>query len=133
MDFTNIKGFGAKRIEMLKSAGVNSPADLISYFPKKYVDTTRLANLKLADDGSEVVILASTDTTPKVARIRKNLSIVKVGFTYDGAKVYCSWFNQPFMAKNIQPNRYYYICGKLKKKKSFNLKDIVLLKFFFTQ
>ncbi|MBQ8882072.1 MAG: ATP-dependent DNA helicase RecG, partial [Clostridia bacterium] len=118
MDFTNIKGFGAKRIEMLKSAGVNSPADLISYFPKKYVDTTRLANLKLADDGSEVVILASTDTTPKVARIRKNLSIVKVGFTYDGAKVYCSWFNQPFMAKNIQPNRYYYICGKLKKKKS---------------
>ncbi|MBR2988257.1 MAG: DEAD/DEAH box helicase family protein, partial [Clostridia bacterium] len=118
MDLAEIKGFGAKRIEALKSAGINSPADLISYFPKKYVDTAHLTDIKNVQDGSEVVILASTSVTPKVARIRKNLSIVKVGFTYDNSKVYCIWYNQPFMAKNIVVNRYYYISGKIKKNKS---------------
>ena len=118
MEFAKVKGFGQKRIETLKSVGINSPADLISYFPKKYVDTAHLTNLKTVQEGSDVVILACTETAPKVARIKKFLSIVKVCFIYDSQKVYCTWFNQPFMAKNIVPNRYYYINGKIKKNKS---------------
>lgn len=118
MQFSDIKGFGEKRIAALKAAGFTSPENLITYFPSRYIDTANLAYLKTANEGDRVVICACTHETPKVAYIRKRLNLVKVRFIYDGATVWCSWFNQPFMAKNIVPERYYYIAGKLKKHRS---------------
>lgn len=118
MKFSDIKGFGEKRTAALKAAGFNSPEDLITYFPSRYIDTSDLTKLETANEGDRAVICACTHETPKVAYIRKHLSLVKVKFVYDGKTVWCSWFNQPFMAKNIVPERYYYIAGKLKKFKS---------------
>lgn len=118
MQFSEIKGFGEKRIRYMKEAGFDSPADLITYFPTRYIDTANLSDLYKAEEGERVVILACTQEKPKAVYPRRGLSIVKVKFTYDGKTVWASWFNQPFMAKNIVPNRYYYIAGKLKKYKS---------------
>ena len=118
MQFSDIKGFGEKRIAALKAAGFTSPENLITYFPARYIDTANLAYLKTANEGDRIVICACTHETPKVAYIRKRLNLVKVRFIYDGATVWCSWFNQPFMAKNIVPERYYYVAGKLKKHRS---------------
>lgn len=118
MQFSDIKGFGEKRIAVLKAAGFTSPEDLITYFPLRYIDTSSLTRLEDASEGDRVVVCACTHETPKVAYIRKRLNLVKVKFIYDDKTVWCSWFNQPFMAKNIVPNRYYYIAGKLKKFKS---------------
>lgn len=115
MDFSEIKGFGEKRIADLKAAGINDPADLITYFPRSYIDLRHLTRLSEAQEGERVVIIACTRETPKVARIRRTLSVVKVKFIYDDAAVWCSWFNQPFMAKKIVPGRYYIITGKLKR------------------
>ncbi len=118
MEFSEIKGFGEKRIALLASVGINKPADLISYFPARYVDTKNLTNLANVNEGDRVVILATTTEKPKVSYIKKRLNIVKVKFTYDGKTVWCSWFNQPYMAKNIVEGRYYYITGKVKKNKT---------------
>ncbi len=130
MDFSEIKGFGAKRIEMLAAAGFNSPADLITYFPTRYIDTENLSDLAAAEEGARVLILACTHTQPKAAYVKRNLNIVKVKFSYCGDDVTCSWFNQPFMAKNIVPERYYYITGKLKKHRtSFEITQPEMIKF----
>lgn len=118
MEFSDIKGFGEKRIESLRAAGILSPADLISYFPERYIDTSRLSRLSDVNDGEHVVILACTREKPKLAYVRKGLNIVKARFVYDGDTVWCSWFRQPYMAKNIVPERYYYIEGRLKRFKS---------------
>ena len=118
MEFSDIKGFGEKRIAMLKEAGINSLADLIMHFPSYYLFLNRLNDLNKAEEGERVVILARTSDKPKAAYLKKRLSIVKVKFVYDGKNVWCSWFNQPFMARNIIPETYYYIYGKLKKHKS---------------
>ncbi len=118
MKFSDIKGFGEKRTAALKAAGFDSPEDLITYFPSRYIDTSDLTKLEIAKEGDRAVICACTHEMPKVVYIRKRLSLVKVKFVYDGKTVWCSWFNQPFMAKNIVPERYYYIAGKLKKFKS---------------
>lgn len=118
MKFSDIKCFGEKRTAALKTAGFNSPEDLITYFPSRYIDTSDLTKFETANEGDRVVICACTHETPKVAYIRKHFSLVKAKFIYDGKTVWCSWFNQPFMAKNIVPERYYYIAGKLKKFRS---------------
>ncbi len=76
MNFSDIKGFGEKRIAALKSAGINTPADLITYFPSRYVDTKRLSDLSAAVEGERVSVLARTFEKPKAAYIRKGLSVV---------------------------------------------------------
>lgn len=130
MNFSDIKGFGEKRIAALKSAGINTPADLITYFPSRYVDTKRLSDLSAAVEGERVSVLARTFEKPKAAYIRKGLSVVKVKFIYGDKTVWCSWFNQPFMARNIVPERYYYIFGNLKKfKSSFEITAPQLIRF----
>ena len=130
MNFSDIKGFGEKRIAALKSAGINTPADLITYFPSRYIDTKRLSDLSTAVEGERVSVLARTLQTPKAAYIRKGLSVVKVKFVYGDKTVWCSWFNLPYMARNIIPERYYYIFGCLKKfKNSFEITSPQLIRF----
>lgn len=71
MEFTDIKGFKDKRIQMLKEAGINTPADLLLYFPSYYLYLNRLADLSKAEEGERVVILARTFDKPKAAYLKK--------------------------------------------------------------
>ena len=129
MQLSDIKGIKNKRLEVLNKAGIITPVDLISFFPKKYIDVKNLTDLATAQDGSEVVLLCRTLEQPKVSYIRKNMSIVKVKFVYDFKSVYVYYYNQPFMAKNIIPNKYYFVCGKLKKDKSFSVSNPQLIPY----
>ena len=129
MLLSDIKGIKSKRLEILNNAGIYTPVDLISFFPKKYIDKTKLTSLSNAKDGEEVLLLASTQEDIKVNYIKKNMSIVKAKFIYDNKPVYITYFNQPYMAKNIQKNKYYYISGKLKKKGGFTISNPTLYPF----
>lgn len=129
MLLSDIKGIKTKRLEILNNAGIYTPVDLISFFPKRYIDLTKLSDLKTANEGDDVLILAKTDEDVKVSYIRKNMSIVKAKFTYDGMNVYATYFNQPYMAKNIVKGRYYYISGKLKKKGGLTVSNPTLYPF----
>ncbi len=115
MQLSDIKGIKEKRLELLTAAGILTPVDLISFFPKKYLDLTKLTPLSQATDGEEVVFLAKTDVQPRVNYIRKGMSLVKIPFTYDQKMVYVTYFNQPYTAKNVKVGRYYYVWGKFKK------------------
>lgn len=129
MLLSDIKGIKSKRLEILNNAGIYTPVDLISFFPKKYVDKTKLSSLSNAKEGEEVLLLASTQEDVKVNYIKKNMSIVKAKFIYDNKIVYITYFNQPYMAKNIEKNKYYYISGKLKKKGGFTISNPTLYPF----
>ncbi len=118
MQFSDIKGFGAKRIEQLKNAGFTKLGDLLSYFPTKYIDTQNLSDLSKCNDGDNVVICACTDEKPKLVFPKRGLNIVKAKFIYDGKSVWLNWFNQRFMVNAVVPQKYYFISGKLKKFKS---------------
>ena len=129
MLLSDIKGIKSKRLEILNNAGIYTPVDLISFFPKKYIDKTKLSSLLNAKEGEEVLLLAKTDEDVKVNYIKKNMSIVKAKFIYDNKPVYITYFNQPYMAKNIEKNKYYYISGKLKKKGGFTISNPTLYPF----
>ena len=116
MLLSDIKGIKTKRLEILNNSGIYTPVDLISFFPKRYLDLNKLSDLKTAKDGDDVLILARTEEDVKVNYIKKSMNIVKAKFVYDNLNVFITYFNQPYMAKNIVKNKYYYISGKLKKR-----------------
>ncbi len=129
MLLSDIKGIKTKRLEILNNSGIYTPVDLISFFPKRYIDKTKLTNLKTALDGDEVLILAKTDEDVKANYIKKNMSIVKAKFVYDMQNVYITYFNQPYMAKNIVKGKYYYISGKIKRKGGLTISNPTLYPF----
>ena len=129
MLLSDIKGIKAKRLEILNNLGIYTPVDVISFFPKRYVDPNSLSDIKQAKSGDEVLILAKTDEDVKVSYIRKNLNVVKAKFVYDNIAISAVYFNQPYMAKNIVKGRYYYISGKLTKKGGFSISNPNLYEF----
>ncbi len=129
MLLSDIKGIKTKRLEILNNSGIYTPVDLISFFPKRYIDLNRLTDLKSARDGDDVLILARTEEEVKVSYIKKNMNIVKAKFVYDNLNVFITYFNQPYMAKNIVKGKYYYISGKLKRKGGFTISNPNLYPF----
>lgn len=129
MLLSDIKGIKTKRLEILNNSGIYTPVDLISFFPKRYIDLNKLSDIKTANEGDDVLILAKTDEDVKVSYFRKNMNIVKAKFIYDNLNVYVTYFNQPYMAKNIVKGKYYYISGKLKRKGGLTVANPTLYPF----
>lgn len=129
MQLSDIKGIKEKRLEVLTKSGIYTPVDLISFFPKKYLDITNLTALASVKDGDEVLLLAKTDVEPTVSYIRRNMSVVKIKFTYDFKSVYVTYYNQPYMAKNIVVGKYYLISGKIKTSKGYVIPNATLIPY----
>ncbi len=113
MQFEDIKGLGTKRIQKLKEAGFNSPVDLLTIFPSKYVSS----NSKLGDfsEGDEAALIVQCVSLSVCRFVRKNLSFVRATFS-DGQNSFdCVWFNQPFVKRQIVVNKKYAIVGRVKK------------------
>ena len=57
-DIRRIKGIGERRAQALNKLGVFSLFDLISYFPRRYEDRSRVKPIALVQDGESVCISA---------------------------------------------------------------------------
>lgn len=126
MNFEDIKGLGKSRIASLKKAGFFSPADLVMYFPKNYIDFNKKIDFSQMNDAEDVVFLGTVVSLPIKKFIRRGLSFVKVDFSVHGVSVgassqkiiTCTWFNQPFIAKRLIMDKEFYVSGKVKKFKN---------------
>ncbi|MBE5730614.1 MAG: ATP-dependent DNA helicase RecG [Clostridiales bacterium] len=113
MQFEEIRGFGEKRIQKLKEAGLTNPADLLTIFPSKYIfRNSKISDYAVSDEAALVMTLK---TLPVTKFVRKGLSFVRAEFEIYGQTVDCVWFNQPYVKKQLVPGRAYAIVGKVKK------------------
>lgn len=111
MDLNVIKGLGTKRIELLKSKGIESVTDLALYFPRSYYDLSN--NESFLEDGKFRLIKAKVVTCAKVARIRKDF-----GYCYFeavdeiGNKFKPIFYNQPYIKNVFKVDETVYFFGK---------------------
>ncbi|MCH5165769.1 MAG: ATP-dependent DNA helicase RecG [Clostridiales bacterium] len=117
LELSEIKGIGAKRLKALNEMGIITPSDLLLRFPDKYiVGTTPLQ--KAVRDSEEISFLGEVTSPAKRAYIRRGLNVVNCTVVNNGVSVRCSWFNQPFAARNLQVGDKVYVIGKVKRFKS---------------
>ena len=57
MEVTRLRGVGPKRAEALAKVGVTSVLDLLTYYPRRYVDRTREAHVADLAPGEEATVL----------------------------------------------------------------------------
>ena len=127
MELQEIKGIGAKRVKALNEMGIYTPSDLLLRFPDKYVfcDTAIDGRVR---DGEEISFVGDVVSPAKRSFIRRGLNVVNCTVQNNGVLVRCSWFNQPFAARNLQLGSRVYVVGKVKKfKNSVQLTNPTLL------
>lgn len=112
-DVRYIKGIGEKKAQLLNKLGVFSLYDLISFFPRRYEDRTRLCPISMAIDGETTCILATVADTPRLVRIRRGMELVKFRAVDDSGSVDITYFNQNYVKEHIALGETYVFYGKI--------------------
>ncbi|PKM70912.1 MAG: hypothetical protein CVU92_11145, partial [Firmicutes bacterium HGW-Firmicutes-17] len=110
-----IKGVGPKRREALAKAGIKTVGNLLSYYPRKYIDRSVFGNPEQFFEDQEISIKATVLNSGRLNRIRGNLSIFTVPLLWEEKKISAVFFNQPYLKSSFQENQDYYFYGKVKK------------------
>ncbi len=84
-----VKGIGPKRAELLKNVNVETIEDLLTYFPRRYLDRSRITKIGRLQSGEEVTIVGKI-FSQEIIKGRTKRFILLIG---DGTGfVNCVWF-----------------------------------------
>lgn len=105
---------GEKTARALSELGVETVFDIITYYPRRYVDRTRQASLVDLAVGEEALILARVRRV-QLRRTRTGKTIVEVD-AFDGTGyLHVVFFNQPWRAKQLKEGVEGAFFGKLER------------------
>ena len=108
-----LRGIGDKKAQAFNKLGVFSLFDLLSYFPRRYEDRSKLSHIALTLDGESVCVCALVADTPRLSRIRRGLDIVRFRAVDGSGAVDISYFNQSYMKDKFRCGESYYFYGKM--------------------
>ncbi|RAL26134.1 ATP-dependent DNA helicase RecG [Thermoflavimicrobium daqui] len=106
-----LTGVGESRKKELEGLGIESIADLLSYFPYRYEDY-RLTDLITAENEQRVTVRGRVYTQPSVRWYGKSKSRMHIKLDINGVFVSVIWFNQAFLKDKIRSGQTILISGK---------------------
>jgi ATP-dependent DNA helicase RecG len=109
---TELRGVGDKLADRLEMVGVRTIADLLEYYPRRYIDRTKRADISELKLGEEATVFAEVvSITGRTTRNRKRLVEATV---FDGqARLSITFFNQAWREKQLAPGTEAAFFGKL--------------------
>jgi ATP-dependent DNA helicase RecG len=111
-----LKGVGDRKRQSLADAGIDTVLDLLTHYPRRYLDRTKQAAIGDLVDGQEATIVARVKKV-SARRTRNGRSLVDID-VFDGSSyLRCSFFNQPWRGKQLEPGTEVLIFGKLERYK----------------
>ncbi|MGQ0744143.1 MAG: ATP-dependent DNA helicase RecG [Acidimicrobiales bacterium] len=109
-----LAGIGPKRAAALAEAGVETVADLISLYPRRYVDRTRQASVADLEPGQEALLVVTVKRV-ETRRTRNRRVMVEVD-AFDGTGyLRAVFFNQAWRARQLSPGIQAVVFGKLER------------------
>jgi ATP-dependent DNA helicase RecG len=109
---TEISGVGPKKAQALEEMGITTVLDLITHYPRRYIDRTQQVAVKDLRVGDEAMVLAHVKRVSS-RRTRQGRTLVEVD-VFDGtAYLRCTFFNQGWRAKQLVTGRQAIFFGKL--------------------
>lgn len=111
-----LKGVGGKQIELFSAAGIQNLADLLRFYPTRYLDRSKVATINTMGD-EEATIFATVLKVGRPFKIKKrNLNILNIDMEddVDKTKFEVVFFNQPWRENQFQEDMNVVIYGKLK-------------------
>jgi ATP-dependent DNA helicase RecG len=109
-----LKTVGQARLALLHNLGIYTIEDLLEYFPRDYLDRSRISKIDELADGQTATIAAFMTGRPQ-ALYKNGKDITKIRFSDGTGHIEIVWFNQPYMRRNIKSDTEYYLSGKVKR------------------
>ncbi|MCB0992613.1 MAG: ATP-dependent DNA helicase RecG, partial [Acidimicrobiales bacterium] len=97
---SRLRGVGPKTQAALAVLEVESVADLLTYYPRRYVDRTNQARLAELVVGEEALVLATVERVES-RRMRNRRTMVTVRVTDGTGYMTVTFFNQPWRARQL--------------------------------
>lgn len=114
MDLRFLKGVGPARVEILNKLGLFTLNDIINYFPREHEDRGRYKNIYELQDGETAAIKVVIASNVSETRVRRNMAIYKVIAKDETGNIILTWFNQPYIKKQLRVGSEYSFYGKVK-------------------
>jgi ATP-dependent DNA helicase RecG len=111
---TRLNGVGDKKAEGLATLGVESMLDLLTYYPRRYVDRTNEARIRDLVVGEEAMVIVTVErTTARRTRGRPPKVLVTAEVRDDSGRLRVTFFNQAWRERQLTPGLTVALFGKL--------------------
>ena len=109
-----LKRGNKRRVRALGELGVGHLGDLLTYYPRRYLDRSREATVAELRVGEDATVLAAVARVREIPGRHKRRGRVEVTVTdRDGAGLHCVFFNQPWRAKQLSEGMQALLYGRL--------------------
>ena len=109
---TELKGVGEKKAEALELMEIETVLDLLTHYPRRYLDRTQQAEIRDLKVGDEAMVLATVKRVQS-RRTRNRRALVEVD-VFDGSSyLRCTFFNQPWRARQLREGTEAVFFGRL--------------------
>src|SRR4051812_15025302 len=109
---TELKGVGPERGKALEKLDVTSVLDLLTYYPRRYLDRTRQARIADVRVGEEATVLVEVKRS-SARRTRNGKSLVTVDVSDESGHLKLTFFNQPWRERQLRPGAQVLLFGKV--------------------
>jgi ATP-dependent DNA helicase RecG len=109
---TELRGVGPQRQKALADLGIESVLDVLTHYPRRYIDRTReaaIADLRIGEEATVLVRVERVD----VRRIRGGKLLVTAVVGDGSGKLQATFFNQPWREKQLHAGAEVLLFGKL--------------------
>lgn len=110
---TNIKGVGEKRARLFEKLGVCSVDALLHFYPRNYIDYSRITPIDSTVIGETACVKATVVTKPIEHRVRKGMTLYKFTASDGHMPLKVTIFNNKYLAAKINAGDSYIFYGKI--------------------
>ncbi|MGE5197774.1 MAG: ATP-dependent DNA helicase RecG [Deltaproteobacteria bacterium] len=111
-----LKGVGPKRIKLFNGIGIYSVEDMFYYFPRRYEDRTTFTTVSQLQEGQVQTIKAKILARDMRQSFRRHrFSIVEAAVGDSTGKIFCVWFNQPYLKDYFKVGQEIIFYGKVER------------------
>lgn len=108
-----LKGVGPKRAEKLAKLNIVTVGDLLSQYPRNYIDFSSPVPLAQAPYDAACAVRAEVLEKTPLRRISGGRTLLKVFCADETARLTLIFFNNPYVADKLEPGQEYVFYGKV--------------------
>jgi len=114
----NISFIEKKYFKKLEQLGLHTVRDFLYFFPSRYDDFSKTSQIGSLKVNETATVEAKIKTIQNIRTWKRRMAITEALAEDETGSVRIVWFNQPFLARNIQPEKTYRFSGKLQLDKN---------------
>ena len=127
-DIRYLKGIGEKRALALRKLGINTVADLITYYPRTYENWSDTVSIREAEIDTVCAIKAIVIAKALPVKTRGGKLMYRTSATDGAGMMTITFFNNRYAAEELKPDREYVFYGKIREN-AFGGKEMISPKY----